>query len=199
MPRRQKKPAPQAGQIRIIAGKWRGRRLDFPALDGLRPTGDRVRETLFNWLQPDLPGATCLDLFAGSGALGFEAASRGAHRVTMIEKELAAFNALQGNQDRLTTNTNELEIIHGDALTWLRRSPSAAKHFDIVFIDPPFNSTLADAALSALTAGGWLSDSALVYIESPKTSNHAPRTGPGWQVHRQRTFGSVISQLYRCP
>lgn len=199
MPRRQKKPVSQAGQIRIIGGKWRGRRLSFPTLEGLRPTGDRVRETLFNWLQLDLPGATCLDLFAGSGVLGFEAASRGAHQVTLIEQNPVAFHALRQNRDLLDANTSELDIIHQDALGWLDGNIAGTRRFDIVFIDPPFNSTLAERALSALAENAWLSAGALVYVESPKASNHTTLTRPGWQLHRQRTFASVVSQLYRCP
>lgn len=199
MPRRQKKPPPQAGQVRIIAGKWRGRRLDFPALEGLRPTGDRVRETLFNWLQTDLPGALCLDLFAGSGALGFEAASRGARHVTMVETDPTAFHALLRNRDSLTDNGSELEIIHRDALAWLRENPAGSRRFDMVFVDPPFGLSLTEPALSALAEGDWLSAGALVYVESPNTPGHPLPPLPGWQLHRQRAFGSVISQLYRCP
>ena len=198
MSRRQKKTATQAGQVRIIAGKWRGRRLDFPSLDGLRPTGDRVRETLFNWLQPDLPGALCLDLFAGSGALGFEAASRGAHLVTLIEKDPSAVKALLRTRDQLGASSPELEIIQQDALAWLQKNTSETRHFDIVFVDPPFSSPLAEWALIALTRHHWLSPGALVYVESGVSSGHPAITPPSWQLYRHRKMGAVQCSLYRC-
>lgn len=197
MPGRQKKTATPAGRVRIIAGKWRGRRLDFPSLDGLRPTGDRVRETLFNWLQPELPGALCLDLFAGSGALGFEAVSRGARRVTLIEKDPSAVKGLLRTRDQLGINSREVEIIHQDALAWLQKDPGDATRFDIVFVDPPFNSPLAESALIALARHDWLSPGALVYIESSVTSKHPAGTSPRWQLHRHHTFGAVLCSLYR--
>ncbi len=142
-----------ANRVRIIGGQYRRRLLDFPDADGLRPTPDRVRETLFNWLGQDLPGWTCLDLFAGSGALGFEAASRGAARVVMIERDAKAIRALEAN--RATLGASQLDILRADALAWLATNRET---FDLIFIDPPFDSGLAVAVLPELaphlTSGG---------------------------------------------
>ena len=132
-------------RVRIIGGQYRRRLLDFPDADGLRPTPGRVRETLFNWLGQDLPGWACLDLFAGSGALGFEAASRGAARVVLIEREAKAIRALEAN--RTTLGASQLEIVQADALPWLANNHVA---FDLIFVDPPFDSGLAAALLPDL-------------------------------------------------
>jgi 16S rRNA (guanine966-N2)-methyltransferase len=136
-----------ANRVRIIGGQYRRRLLDFPDADGLRPTPDRVRETLFNWLGQDLPGWTCLDLFAGSGALGFEAASRGAARVLMIERDAKAIRALENN--RTTLGARQIDILRADALAWLANSREA---FDLIFIDPPFDSGLAATVLPDLAS-----------------------------------------------
>ena len=145
-----KRAAPQrahgvANRVRIIGGQYRRRLLDFPDAEGLRPTPDRVRETLFNWLGQDLPGWTCLDLFAGSGALGFEAASRGAARVVMIERDAKAIRALEHN--RATLAASQLDILRVDALAWLANNREV---FDLVFVDPPFDSGLAARVLPDL-------------------------------------------------
>jgi 16S rRNA (guanine966-N2)-methyltransferase len=144
--------------VRIIGGRYRRRLLDFPSSAGLRPTPDRVRETLFNWLGQDLPGWNCLDLFAGSGALGFEAASRGAGRVVMIERERAALEALQGNRTLL--GAAQIDIQRADSVAWLHGS---AEQFDLIFLDPPFAGGLAEAVLAELAdhvkSGGY------VYVE----------------------------------
>ena len=132
-------------RVRIIGGQYRRRLLDFPDADGLRPTPDRVRETLFNWLGQDLPGWACLDLFAGSGALGFEAASRGAARVVLIEREAKAIRALEAN--RTTLGASQAEIVRADALPWLANNHAA---FDLIFVDPPFDSGLAATLLPEL-------------------------------------------------
>lgn len=194
MSNRRKNAAP-GGQVRIIAGQWRGRRLNFPDVDGLRPSGDRVRETLFNWLQGDLPGAYCLDLFAGSGALGFEAASRQAARVVMVEQDIKAANALQQHRQKLAANT--VDIIHQDALGWLKTNHPAGHAFDIVFLDPPFASTLFAEALQVLEEGLWLAPEALIYSESPVDQSHSNPFSQDWHLHRQRRFGAVDSRLYR--
>jgi 16S rRNA (guanine966-N2)-methyltransferase len=144
--------------VRIIGGQYRRRLLDFPDADGLRPTPDRVRETLFNWLGQDLPGWTCLDLFAGSGALGFEAASRGAAQVLMIERDAKAIRALESN--RLTLGARQIDILRADALAWLANSHEA---FDLVFIDPPFDSGLAATVLSDLASH--LKSGGYAYVE----------------------------------
>lgn len=144
--------------MRIIGGLYRRRLLDFPDADGLRPTPDRVRETLFNWLGQDLPGWTCLDLFAGSGALGFEAASRGAARVVLIERDAKAIRALEAN--RATLGANQLDILRVDALAWLANNRES---FDLIFIDPPFDSGLAATVLPEL--GAHLKPGGHVYVE----------------------------------
>ncbi len=146
-----KRAAPQrahgvANRVRIIGGQYRRRLLDFPDADGLRPTPDRVRETLFNWLGQDLPGWTCLDLFAGSGALGFEAASRGAARVVMIERDAKACRALETNRAML--GASQLDILRVDALAWLANNRET---FDLIFVDPPFDSGLATSVLTELS------------------------------------------------
>src|SRR5690349_22897017 len=130
------------GQIRIIAGAFRGRRIRVAARPGLRPTPDRVRETLFNWLGQSLDGESCLDLFAGSGALGFEAASRGAARVVMVESDRAAFTALQAARE--TIGARAVELVHAEALAYLSR---VRERFDVVFLDPPFGQNALPAVL----------------------------------------------------
>jgi len=145
-------------RVRIIGGEWRSRLIEFPDVPGLRPTPDRVRETLFNWLGQRLTGKRCLDLFAGSGVLGFEAASRGAEDVVMVESERAACVALEENQLKLPAPN--CRIVRGDAMTWLAR-PGAG--FDVVFVDPPFASGLLPKVLPLLPAR--LNEGGLVYVE----------------------------------
>lgn len=147
-----------SNRVRIIGGQYRRRLLDFPGSAGLRPTPDRVRETLFNWLGQDLPGWSCLDLFAGSGALGFEAASRGASRVLMIEREREALAALEKN--RALLGALQVEVLRADALAWLA---SSRETFDLVFVDPPFDSGLAPTVLEQL--GARLKPGGQVYVE----------------------------------
>lgn len=147
-----------SGKVRIIAGRWRGSRLDIPEVAGLRPTPDRVRETLFNWLQGHIAGLRCLDLYAGSGALGFEAASRGAAHVVMVERDHDAVAALLASAHRL--QAANVDIIHADALTWLARP---TLRFDVAFIDPPFAAGLHQRTLDLLSP--WLAPGAQVYVE----------------------------------
>ena len=147
-------------QIRIIGGQYRGRKLRFADLPGLRPTGDRTRETLFNWLQPMIVGARCLDLFAGSGALGLEAASRGAGRVVMVDRAGAVVRELWKNVRLL--GLDNLDVVRADAMQWLG-GPSQA--FDLVFLDPPFADRLLPRACRMLVEGGWLAPGALIYLE----------------------------------
>ena len=139
------------GFVRIIGGTWRRRRLTVPEVSGLRPTGDRIRETVFSWLRQELPGARCLDLFAGSGALGFEAASRGAAEVVLIDSDSTVVSALQTSADEL--EATQIDIIQADALQWLAKPGQA---FDVVFFDPPFGSALLERACSEVARGGWL-------------------------------------------
>ena len=164
--------------MRIIGGKYRRRLLDFPDSAGLRPTPDRVRETLFNWLGQDLVGWICLDLFAGSGALGFEAASRGAARVVMIERDRAALGALEKN--RTTLAATGVETLPADALSWLAASRES---FDLVFVDPPFDSGLVDPVLAQL--GGRVKPGGYVYVERG-AEVVAP---PGFIIHRSGRAG----------
>ena len=147
--------------VRIIAGQWRRRRIPITPHEQLRPSGDRVRETLFNWLTPYLDGACCLDLFAGTGVLGIEALSRGALKATLVEKDVqlaAQLNALSEQFDH-----PGLTIIHREALDWLRTTEP--EPYDIVFLDPPFKENLLHASLELLQAG-WLAPHAKIYIES---------------------------------
>ena len=180
---RAKHAAPQrehgaVNRVRIIGGQYRRRLLDFPGSAGLRPTPDRVRETLFNWLGQDLPGWTCLDLFTGSGALGFEAASRGAARVVMIERERAAIEALEKN--RAVLGANQVEVLRADALAWLANS---RENFDLVFVDPPFDSGLAEPVLADLARH--LKSGGQAYVEQG-AEVVAP---PGFIIHRSGRAG----------
>jgi 16S rRNA (guanine966-N2)-methyltransferase len=174
------------GQIRIIAGEYRGRRIRVASRPGLRPTPDRVRETLFNWLGQRLGGESCLDLFAGTGALGFEAASRGAARVVMVEADRAAFNALQITRE--TIGARNVELVFGDAAAYLGR---AAERFGVVFLDPPFRQNALSAVLARLEP--WLADAARVYIEAA-----APCTlGGPWRELKSARAGQVSYQLFQ--
>lgn len=187
----------KAGQVRIIAGQCRGRRISFPAVVGLRPTGDRLRETLFNWLAAEIRGAHCLDFFAGSGALGLEAASRGAAKVTLLEYHHAAARALNDNIERL--GLKSVRVFNDDALNWLHHRDLDARPFDIIFLDPPFDSTLLASAVAVLARQTTLlAADAMIYIEAParQTLDFIPAS---WQLHRHKTAGDVTCHLYRVP
>ncbi|WP_390517735.1 16S rRNA (guanine(966)-N(2))-methyltransferase RsmD [Halioxenophilus aromaticivorans] len=182
------------GQLRIIAGQWRGRVLKFPALDGLRPTGDRVRETLFNWLQGDITQARCLDLFAGSGALGLEALSRGAQHCTFIDTQSNACQALAANLELL--NCSQGQIAQTNALQWLASSANGLeKPYDIIFCDPPFAANLWPQTLAALSRHPCLASNALVYIEAPKDATLEP--SPSWQLARVKDAGQIRFYLFQ--
>lgn len=170
-------------EFRIIAGQWRRRKLKFPALPGIRPSPDRVRETLFNWLREHVEGARCLDLFAGSGALGLEALSRGAARVVFVDRERAAVEALRAHLESLHAEGGE--VFQSDALAWLSAAP---RPFDLVFLDPPFESELLVAVLTALSRG-WLKPRAFVYMEYP--ADRPPPLSSPWQVWRESRAGRV--------
>ena len=182
------------GVVRIIAGRWRGRKLVFPAQPGLRPTGDRLRETLFNWLQPLLAGARCLDLFAGSGALGLEAASRDAALVSLIESNPVATRALRNNCARL--EADRVEVVNADALAWLARPSPPGGTYDIIFLDPPFASELLNRAIPALEASGVLATPAWIYLETAR-GQAIPELPPNWQLHREKCAGDVRCRLFR--
>lgn len=184
------------GFVRIIGGEWRGRRLPVADLPGLRPTGDRARETLFNWLQPHIRGAVCVDLFAGTGALGLEACSRGAAEVTLVEKMPLAVQALRGALVKLQAPGSGagLNVEEADALQWLQaREP---RSLDIVFIDPPFGSRLEAQVLTIIDSGDLVRPGGLVYIE---TASNAPPMHPGlgWEIARDKTLGEVRMLLLK--
>jgi 16S rRNA (guanine966-N2)-methyltransferase len=181
-------PAP--GKVRIIGGRWRGTRLPVAEMAGLRPTSDRARETLFNWLQPALPGARVLDLFAGSGALGLESLSRGAREAVLVERDRAAAESLRQVVARLHAQA-EAQVVAADAPAFLR-TPLQGR-FDIVFVDPPFAAGLWPQVFAALPP--WLAEAAWLYVESPADADAAP--GPGFALHREGRTREARHALYR--
>lgn len=174
------------GGVRIVGGEYRSRRLRVASRPGLRPTPDRVRETLFNWLGQNLAGLACLDLFAGSGALGFEAASRGARRVVMIERDRAAVELLRQNCAAL--GAINVEIRSGDAFDYVKRTDA---RFDVVFLDPPFRQNAVPALLAELPR--LLNPQALVYAEGEKPAEPVPP----WRELKRARAGQVSFQLLR--
>ena len=178
------------GQVRIIGGRWRNTRLQVPQLDGLRPTSDRVRETLFNWLMPKLPGARVLDLFAGSGAFGLEAVSRGAASAQLVERDPILAAALRATVTRLDAAA-QVSVASGDALQWLETAP--AMQADIVFIDPPFVAGLWAPVLARLSRH--LAEGAWLYVEAPVGA--APDLPAHWSLHREGSTREVAYALYR--
>ncbi|MBZ7671502.1 16S rRNA (guanine(966)-N(2))-methyltransferase [Klebsiella grimontii] len=180
-----------SGQIRIIGGQWRGRKLPVPESPGLRPTTDRVRETLFNWLAPSNVDANCLDCFAGSGALGLEALSRYAANATLLEMERGVAQQLQKNL--ATLKASNAKVVNTNTLAFLAQA--GAPH-DIVFVDPPFRKGLLEETLKLLENNGWLSDEALIYIES-EVENGLPPVPANWHVYREKVAGQVAYRLYQ--
>jgi 16S rRNA (guanine966-N2)-methyltransferase len=176
------------GEVRLIGGLWKRSKLPVADRPGLRPTPDRVRETLFNWLGQDLAGWRVLDAFAGSGALGFEAASRGAAEVLMLERDAVLLRGLAEVKTRL--HADAVQVIGSDALAWLSRCTPG--RFDLVLLDPPFDSDLFDAALAAaapaVAAGGFL------YLEAPRLFAAVPA---GFTAHRHLRAGAVHAHLFR--
>jgi len=189
-----RKPGSRPGQsnlVRLIGGEHGGRKLKFPDGRGLRPTSDRIRETLFNWLQPTLPGAACLDLFAGSGALGLEAASRGAGSVMLLDTNPAVYSQLQQNIQLLCLQ-DRVSITQEDALHWLTRS---SRPFDVVFLDPPFADDCLNRCIELLQDGSWLREGAHIYVERPLGSEE-PRMPDCWELTKKKQAGQVIYSLY---
>jgi len=183
-------------RVRIGGGEWRSRLLSFPDIPGLRPTPDRVRQTLFNWLGQELHGLHCLDLFSGTGVLEFEALSRGAASVVMVEKSLSAYKALLENKALLKTDA--AQVFHMDAAQYLSRRPSLSSHpghleipFDIVFLDPPYNQGLLAGTLPVLKPH--LHAESLVYAEA----EYALASDEEWQVLKQGKAGNVFYHLLR--
>lgn len=180
------------GELRIIGGRWRGRRLSFHAAPGLRPTTDRVRETLFNWLMGDVLGARCADLFCGSGALGLEALSRGAEHCDFVDREPGAIRQLE--QHLRTLEAEKAGQCHGGSAEAF--VAAAAGPWDIVFVDPPFGAGLVQPSCDLLAQHDCLSAGACVYVETAR-EEPAPTVPPSWQLHREKHAGGVTSRLYR--
>jgi 16S rRNA (guanine966-N2)-methyltransferase len=182
-------PTRRRNQLRIIGGEWRGRRLIIAGTLGLRPTPDRVRETLFNWLAPVIEGSRCLDLFAGSGALGFEALSRGAGKVVMVERHHKAVQQLRANAG--TLGATGVEIIEADARQFLDGEPQV---FDIVFLDPPYGKGLTVACADKLEEYGWLAPESCIYLETgaDEALDGLPET---WDLAKSKRAGRVNFHL----
>ena len=179
-----------AGQIRIIGGLWRGRKLPVPDSTGLRPTTDRVRETLFNWLASDIQEARCLDCYAGSGALGLEALSRHAASATLLELERPVAQQLEKNLATLGAKNGQ--VVNTNTLQFLAQKGDA---HHLVFIDPPFRKGLLEETVTLLENNGWLSDEALIYVES-EVEHGLPPVPVNWQLHREKVAGQVAYRLY---
>ena len=179
-----------SNQLRIIAGTWRGRRLEFPPVPGLRPTPDRVRETLFNWLDPVIRGRHCLDLFAGSGALGIEAASRGAAEVVLVDDHPQVVAALR--EQLVLLNASQVQVVQADIGLYLSGAPRA---YEIVFLDPPFREGRLPECIHLLETRGWLAAEAWVYLEA---EHGLVLDLPGnWALHRSKHAGQVDYHLAR--
>lgn len=204
--RRTRQAGKPPGSVRIIAGEWRGRRIEVAPGTAIRPTPDRVRETLFNWLAPVLPGMHCLDLYAGTGVLGLEALSRGAAESWFVEQDTEAAKALEAVLDRFTgagagqggkqggmQGRSRGRVLRADARSWLAGSPP--RSFGLVFLDPPYQADEL-GNLCTLLARGWLAPQAWVYLETSR-DRALPALPAGWQVHREREAGEVRFALAR--
>ncbi len=179
------------GEVRIIGGQWRGRKLTVLNQPGLRPTPDRIRETLFNWLNDEIVGSRCLDLFAGSGALGMEAASRGANSVLLVDQVPEIVSIL--DKQLVKFSSQNVKVICADARRFLCKSPTFP--FDIIFLDPPFKENLLTLTCQLLEQYQWLNSSAYIYVEMERYSD-PPKIPPTWQVVRQQTAGQIAYFLY---
>ena len=187
------KLANKKNSLRIIGGQWRGRKLTFPDVEGLRPTPDRVRETLFNWLMPFIRGARCLDLFAGSGALGLEALSRGASEVVMVDSHAEAINCLDDHL-KLLGAEDRARLVKADAAVFLETSADTflgiqTAPFDIIFLDPPYHAGLLQPCMRSLQ-NGWLNTGARIYFEANRHED-MPELPRGWSLYREKTAGQV--------
>ena len=198
-PRPNDRSRPQAAsQLRIIGGRWRGRKVAFAPIEGLRPTGDRLRETLFNWLLFHLPDARCLDLFAGSGALGLEALSRGAAQVDFVELNRGAAQTLRQQLDLLEAQGARVHNCPAEVFLSqpaARGEPGDELPYDIIFVDPPFANDLWTSALSGLIEAGYVGEDTLIYIESPRNTHIAAPSA--WQLEKEKQAGQVCMRLFR--
>lgn len=174
------------GRLRIVAGKWRSRLLKVPDVPGLRPTSERIRETLFNWLGPTIEGKRCLDLYAGTGALGFEALSRGAASVELVERSRQAISALEESRDAL--EADDAELVCADAMAYLRQPCPVA--FEVVFLDPPYASDSVSELCRLLAEGDWLAPGARVYFEQ-HSSQAPPELPASWSITHEKEAGLV--------
>ncbi|USE37265.1 16S rRNA (guanine(966)-N(2))-methyltransferase RsmD [Endozoicomonas sp. SCSIO W0465] len=183
-------PTP-GGQLRIIAGEWRSRKLPVANVPGLRPTSDRIRETVFNWLTVFTPGARVLDVFSGTGALSIEALSRGASSATLLEKSPVAASTLKNNLALL--NAEGAKVVETDSLSWLNQP--AETGFDLIFLDPPFRMNLLEPACHLLESNGYLNEHSRIYIEVEKELNPLP-IPKNWQLEKSKTAGQVSFSLW---
>ncbi|MGI9232189.1 MAG: 16S rRNA (guanine(966)-N(2))-methyltransferase RsmD [Woeseiaceae bacterium] len=190
MAKRNKSNKTRSGRLRIVAGNWRSRLLDIADVPGLRPTPERIRETLFNWLAPHIHGARCLDLFAGTGALGLEALSRGAKSTVFVDSSERAIDTLKVNIGLLGAEGAEVRPM--DAAKFL--NGQLAQQFDLVFIDPPFASDLLDDTFEALEASGALTDRCLIYVEQSRTGPESSLPN-AWRILKDKTAGNVRYML----
>ncbi len=202
-PKKKNQPA-ATGQVRVIGGEWRGRKLPVPEAEGLRPTPDRIRETLFNWLQFVIAGKNCLDAFTGSGALAVEALSRGAAQVTAIERDIKVAKQLSA---LLTPLAGErLQLVNADALQWLENglesglekslAQQSATPFEVVFLDPPFGQLLLEPACHLLEEKGWLAEDAYIYVEQAKQQTGLITLPANWVLYKNKQVGDVHFSLY---
>ena len=179
------------GSLRIIAGQWKRQTIRFVGNKDVRPTPNAVRETLFNWLAPVIEGANCLDLFSGSGALGFEAASRGAQRVVLVDNDKKVYQQLVHTRNLLSAN--QVHIYCEDALDFLA---TALGPFNIVFLDPPFSNKLTERVVTELERSNILRENSLVYIETPREENK-PNLSKNWRLYREKKAGRIVYRLYK--
>jgi 16S rRNA (guanine966-N2)-methyltransferase len=188
--RKQSAKSSDKGNIRIIAGKHRGRKLPVLMAEGLRPTTDRVKETVFNWLMPFIQDSNCLDCFAGSGGLGFEALSRGASHVSFVELNKPAAQQLTENQRLL--NVENTSIINSDALSFIKNN---SQKFDVVFLDPPFRKDFIEQTAMLLNENS-LAENALIYVEM-ESDNNSQQLPLNWKLLKEKVAGQVIYRLYQ--
>lgn len=193
-----KTPTTRRNSVRIIAGIFRSRKLKFPDVPGLRPTADRIRETLFNWIQDQIPGETCLDMYAGSGAIGFEALSRGAAKVVFVENDKLAGDAITENMKLL--QVNNAELVRSNAQQWVAQYQQHAEHdkklkFGLVFLDPPFADDLVYKTCEQLETSGMLKTNSKIYIETADDLEET-RLPQMWTLLKNKKAGSVRYYLY---